>query len=330
MEQVIRWGILGTGAIAKTFAKGLTVLPDAELVAVGSRSQESADAFGDAFDVPRRHATYEGLAADPDVDAIYVSTPHHLHKDNSILCLRAGKAVLCEKPLTINAAETEELIAVSRETGSFLMEAMWTRFLPITVQVKEWLAAGVIGAPRMLIGDFGFRTDVNPEGRLFDPACGGGGLMDVGVYLVSMASMIFGQEPQRIEGLADIGTTGVDEQAAWVLGYEGGELASLTSAIRTNTPHQILILGTDGQITIHSQFWKGTSATLSVAGKDDARVEAPFEGNGYQLEAAEVMRCMRAGEKESPLMTLDESLAIMRTLDRIRAKWGLSYPMESL
>ena len=165
MPDTIRWGILATGSIAHKFATGLQAVPDAELVAVGSRTQESADAFGDEFDVPRRHPSYEALANDPEVDAIYVSTPHSHHKDNAILCLEAGKAVLCEKPLTVNAAQAEAMVAAARRNDVFLMEAMWTRFIPLMVDVRRRIAAGEIGDPLMLIADFGFRAKVNPEGR---------------------------------------------------------------------------------------------------------------------------------------------------------------------
>src|SRR5215216_7626821 len=196
-----RWGILGTGNIASQFARGLVALDDAELVAVGSRTAESAEAFGERFSAPRRHASYAALASDPDVDAIYIATPHPLHHDNTIMGLEAGKAVLCEKPFAINAGQAQAMIATARERGVFLMEAMWTRFLPHMVRLRELLAAGAIGEVRMLQADFGFRTSFNPQSRLFDPALGGGALLDVGVYTISFAQMILG-EPDRVTGLA--------------------------------------------------------------------------------------------------------------------------------
>ena len=332
MAEKIRWGILGTGSIARKFAEGLKALDDAELVAVGSRTQQSADAFGDAFGVPHRRASYEALASDADVDVIYVATPHALHKDNTILCLRAGKPVLCEKPFAINAREAEEMIRCARERKLFLMEAMWSRFFPITFKVRELLRGGVIGEPRMLTADFGFRTRINPKGRLFDPALGGGALLDVGVYPVSLSSMIFGT-PTRIAGMAHLGETGVDEQAAIILGFPGGALSILYTAIRTRTPQEAVIMGTHGQIRIHSAWWRPTKMTVTgFAQRDTASpevVELPYEGNGYNYEAAEVMQCLHAGKQESDLMPLDETLAIMRTLDEIRAQWHLKYPMEA-
>ena len=328
MQEKIRWGILGTGRIAAKFAEGLAVLPDAELVAVGSRSQDTADAFAERFSIPRRHPSYADLAADPTVDVIYVATPHPLHKENSLLCLNAGKAVLCEKPFTINATQAEEVIRCAREKRLFLMEAMWTRFLPVMVKVREWLSAGAIGEPRMVSADFGFRAGFDPKGRLLNPSLGGGALLDVGVYTVSFASMVFGGPPCDIAALAHLGETGVDEQSAMVLRYGRGQLAVLSCAVRTSTPQEARIVGTEGTIRIDPPFWHSARATLSIAQQGDEVAEMPFDGNGYNCEAAEVMNCLRAGKLESNIMPLDETLTIMKTMDAIRKQWGLRYPME--
>ena len=325
--EAIRWGILGTGNIASVFAKGLTFLSDAQLVAVGSRAAESAQRFAERFDVPRAHDSYEALANDPDVDIVYVSTPHSLHYDNTMLCLRAGKAVLCEKPFAINAREAAEMIATARERKLFLMEAMWTRFLPSMVRMRELLAERVIGDLRMLQADFGFRANFNPQSRLFDPALGGGGLMDVGVYCVSLASQLFGM-PDRMVGLAETGTTGVDEQGAAILGYPSGQLAVLSTAIRTTTPHEATLMGTEGLIRLPSSWWKGTGLTVMRNDQPPETINLQFEGNGYNYEAAEAGRCLRAGKLESEIMPLDETLAIMQTLDQIRVQWGVRYPGE--
>jgi predicted dehydrogenase len=324
----IRWGILGTGNIAKQFARGLAVLPDAELAAVGSRSQAGADAFGDEFDVPRRHPSYAALANDPGVDVVYVATPHNLHRENSLLCLEADKAVLCEKPFAINAGQAEQVIALARAKRLFLMEAMWTRFLPALVKIRELLADGTIGEVRMLAADFGFRAPFDPQGRLFDPNLGGGALLDVGVYPISLASMVFGTQPSHVSSMAHMGQTGVDEQAAMVFSYEQGQLAVLSAAVRTNTPQQASISGARGQIRIHTPWWKATTLTLSVQDEQDKVMLLPFEGNGYNYEAVEVMNCLRSSKTESDVMPLDETLAIMQTMDQVRVQWGLLYPME--
>lgn len=328
MTDKIRWGILGTGNIAKQFATGLQALDDVEILAVGSRAQATADAFGNDYDIPHRYANYEALANDPDVDAIYIATPHPMHKDNAILCLMAGKAVLCEKPFTVNLAEAEELVAVARAENQFLMEAMWTRFLPVIGQVRDWIAAGEIGELRMLQADFGFRADFDEASRLLDPALAGGSLLDVGIYPIALAAMIFGKQPDAITTQAHLGSTGVDEQAAYLFGYEGGALAVMSSAVLTDTPWEATIMGTKGWIKIHRPFWNAERATLQIEGQDPVDAAPERIGNGYNYEAAAVNDCIRKGLKEHPLMPLDESLALMRTMDTIRGQWGMKYPMD--
>lgn len=323
----IRWGILGTGAIAGSFATGLQSLDDARLAAVGSRSAESGAAFAERFDNPRVHVGYEELAADPEVDIIYVATPHPMHYPAVRLCLEAGKPVLCEKPFTVNAREAAELIALARERKLFLMEAMWNRFLPLSRRFIELAHDGTIGEPRLLTADFGFRHGGDAGHRLFAPAYAGGALLDVGVYVVSLASQLFGA-PERIATLAHLGPTGVDEQSAMIFGYPQGEMAQLTVAVRTSTLQEAVLMGDAGTLRIHSPWWKPTKLTITRPGRPDEEIEIPFTGNGYNYEAAEAGRCLRAGLLESPGMPLDETLSIMQTLDQIRAEWGLVYPME--
>lgn len=324
--STLRWGIIGPGNIAKRFATGLKALPDARIIAIGSRTPGKADTFAGEFDVPHRHDSYQALVSDPDVDAVYVATPHPYHREHSLLALQAGKPVLCEKPFTINANEAGEIVRVAREKKVFAMEAMWSRFFPLMTRVRELLQSGAIGEVRMLQADFGFRSGVNPEGRLFKPALGGGALLDVGVYTVSLASMLLGT-PDRITALATMGETGVDEQSAMLFGYSNGAIALLSTAIRTNTPHEATIIGTDGYLKIHRSWWTPKTMTLTKNGKEEV-IEVPFEGNGFHYEAAEVARCLRAGKLESDVMPLDESLSVMKTMDEVRAQWGLKYPME--
>jgi predicted dehydrogenase len=327
MADKIRWGILGTGGIAHKFATGLQAAPEAELVAVGSRTQAAADEFGNTFGVPRRHASYEALANDPEVDVIYVSTPHTLHKDNTLLCLHAGKAVLCEKPFAVNAGEAAEMISLARQKGLFLMEAMWTRYLPAVIKTRQLIAEGVLGEIRMVMADFGFRADFDPQQRLFNPDLGGGALLDAGIYPVSFAAMIFGS-PTQVMSLAQLGQTGVDEQSAYLLGHAEGKLALLASAVSTDLPSEAIVMGTKGRIRLHSPIYCPRSLTLSLPNQADEVIEPPMIGNGYNYEAVEVMNCLRAGKLESEIMPLDETLAIMKTMDQIRAPWGLKYPTE--
>ncbi len=329
MAENIRWGILGTGAIAHKFADGLAVVPDAELAAVGSRAQRTADAFGDEFDVPGRHGSYESLAEDPEIDAIYVSSPHPMHHDNTLLCLKADKAVLCEKPFALNAREAESMVQCARMRNLFLMEAMWTRFLPAIAQVRQWLAEEAIGDVRLMMADFGFRAGFNPAGRLFNAELGGGALLDIGVYIVSLTSMVYGKEPSEITALADIGSTGVDEQTTMAFRYDTGAMAALSCAVRTDTPRKASILGTEGSIHIPTPFYDAETVVLNVSGEEPVVVAPDRVENGFKYEIEEVGRCLREGLKESPTLPLDETLAIMRTLDAVRAGIGLKYPMEA-
>ncbi len=329
MGDRIRWGIISTGSIAHKFAHGLAALKDAELVAVGSRSKESADRFGEELSVPHRHASYDALAQDPNVDVVYIGTPHPYHKDNTLLCLNNDKAVLCEKPFAINSAEVAEMVACARDRKLFLMEAMWTHYFPAMAKVRELIGEGAIGEVRLLEAKFCFRSGWNPEGRLLDPELGGGALLDVGVYTVALAYMIFDRSPIHITSMAHIGETGVDEQASVLLGYDDGAIANLTCAVRTTTSHEAVIYGTDGWIEIPPLFWQPDRIILNSKGKEETMTFDRL-GNGYSFEAVEVMTCLREGKLESEIVPLDRSIAVMDTMDKVRAQWGLKYPMEQL
>jgi len=325
----IRWGIIGTGGIATAFATDLALMPDASLVAVGSRSQGTADDFGERFDVPHRHATYAGLVDDADVDAVYVSTPHPGHHDAALSAINAGKAVLVEKPFTMTASEASSLIDAARSQGVFLMEAMWTRWLPHMVRVRELLASRALGDVRVVIADHNQWFARDPAFRLFDPALGGGALLDLGIYPVSFASMVFGA-PTRVTAVSDRAFTGVDATTSVILQYEDGAHSVLTTSLEVAGPNRAVIVGTEARIEIDSVFYAPTTFTL--IGRDgmvQERFDQPqAEGRGMQHEAAEVMRCIRAGKLESDVLPLHETLAIMETLDEIRRQIGLVYPGE--
>ncbi len=322
----LKWGILGAGAIAKRFCSDTEPLFDHLIYAVGSRDQAKADAFGEPFRAEKAYGSYEELVQDPDVDIIYVATPHNFHKEHSLLALEAGKPVLCEKPFTINAGEAQVVVDKAREKNLFLMEGMWSRCFPALIKAREIIQSGQIGEARMLNADFGFRAGVNPESRLFNPALGGGGLMDVGVYTVSLASFFFGPAT-RVTSLANMGSTGVDEEVGMVLGHEKGQLSLLSTAIRLNTPQVATVLGTEGKLVVEGPWWKPGAITVSVKGNEE-RTAFPVTGGGFQYEAMHVAECLRTGKKESPLIPLDETLSIMKTLDELRAQFGLKYPME--
>ncbi|MYH60278.1 MAG: Gfo/Idh/MocA family oxidoreductase [Caldilineaceae bacterium SB0675_bin_29] len=323
----IRWGILGTGRIAGDFATGLAAESDAEIVAVGSRAQHTADEFADRFAIPNRHPSYDALAADPDVDIIYIATPHTLHKENTISCLNAGKAVLCEKPFAINSAEAQDMIDCARAHGIFLMEAMWTRFLPHIRDMVRRIEEGQIGDIRLFQGDFCYRAPVNPASRAFNPDLGGGALLDIGVYPISLVHHLLGG-PARIASFAHLGETGVDELAGMLFQYEDGALAVMSTAVRANTPHSLLISGTQGEIRADARWWAPSGFTISRDGYEPETVRPDIIGNGWNYQAVECGRCLREGLTEHELLPHDESRAIMRLMDGLREDWGLRYPME--
>jgi predicted dehydrogenase len=314
----LRWGILGTGSIARTFATDLRLTESGVISAVGSRSRESADRFADAFGIEVRHPSYESLVADPAVDVIYVATPAPMHRDNAILALRAGKPVLVEKPFAINAAEAAEIVEVARATGLFAMEAMWTRFLPHIGVVREWLARGALGEVVTVTADHGQWFPFDPAFRLFAPELGGGALLDLGVYPVSFASMILGT-PNRIATVVDPAITGVDAQTSMVFGYESGAHAVLTCTLRAKSPTRASIVGTEARIEIDGDFYAPATVTLVPREGALTRVQSTHEGRGLRHQADEVARRLAAGDRESPLMPLDETVSIMQTMDDVLA-----------
>jgi dihydrodiol dehydrogenase / D-xylose 1-dehydrogenase (NADP) len=322
----IRWGILATGGIAHAFVKDVQTIPDAEVVAVGSRKLENAINFADKFNIKKRHGSYEDLANNPDVDIIYIATPHPYHAENCILCLKAGKHVLCEKPFTVNANEAKEVIKIAGEKKLFIMEAMWSRFLPVYTQAKKWVDEGLIGEVKTIFADFGFFSNLPPEGRALNPALAGGALLDVGIYPLSFAYWILG-EPEKITAMAHIGFTGVDEQSTMTLGYKNGALAILFSAVQTVTPKSALIIGTKGTIEIQPAFFRSKGASI-ITPEGTQKFDLPYESDGKQYQAMEAMKCIREGKTESPIMPWNETIKIMETMDEIRKQIGLKYPME--
>ena len=320
-----RWGLMATGGIARTFAEDLAHVPDATLVAVGSRSQESADAFADDFDAPNRHASYAALATDPDVDAIYVSPPHPFHHDATLLALRGGKAVLCEKPFAMSLAESQEMVDVARSSGTLLVEAMWTRFLPTMVRVREILAAGTLGEIVYVTAEHGQWFAEDASHRLFAPALGGGALLDLGIYPVSFVHMVLGA-PARIAAVSDPAFTGVDKTTSAILRYDSGAHGVVTTSLAAASDNPAAIYGTEARLELDGWFYTPTS--FRVTAHDGTVLESyepPAGGRGMEHEAIEVGRCLAEGLTESPIMPLDDTLAIMTTMDEIRAQIGLDY-----
>ncbi len=327
MRKPIRWGILGTGLIAAEFAKAMQHVRDAELVSVGSRTQTSARSFANAHGLARAHGSYEALAEDPHVDVVYIATPHTLHHENTLLCLRAGKHVLCEKPFALNTAQLTEMVSAAQRHRLFLMEAMWMRFIPVLRDLQRRLANNEIGEVRMLQADFGFRAPFDPSSRLFNLDLAGGALLDIGIYPLAFAMLLLG-EPAEIASVAHKAPTGVDEQSAYVLRHAQGQISVLASALRTQTSMSAYVYGTHGQIHLPKQFWRAKEMIVQPRNKAPQHVHLPYEGNGYQFEAQEVVDCLLAGKTESEIMPLADSLSLMLTMDQIRRQWGLKYPVE--
>ncbi|ASW56942.1 Gfo/Idh/MocA family protein [Plantactinospora sp. KBS50] len=319
-----RWGILSTGGIAEQFVSDLRLLPDAEVLAVGSRTSQAARAFADRHGIPRAYGSWADLAADEDIDAVYVATPHSGHYDATMTCLTAGRAVLCEKPFTLDAATSEELVRTARDRGVFLMEAMWMRCNPDLLRMVDLIADGAIGSLTTVHADFGVGGPFPPEHRMRARALGGGALLDLGVYPVSLAHLLLGL-PDQIRAWARLSDEGVDENTGVLLGYDSGALAALTCGITGETGVGATITGGAGRIELPGPFFRPDRITLHRAGHEPEVIRTDMTGRGYQHEAAEVQRCLADGLIESPLVPHAATLEVMGLLDDIRAQIGVRY-----
>ncbi len=323
--STVRWGVVGTGGIASAFVEDLHLAEGAQVVAVGSRAQESADRFAAEHSLGRAHPTYEALVNDDEVDVVYVATPHPGHHAAAMMAIEAGKAVLVEKPFTMDAAEAESLVTASRDRGVFLMEAMWARFVPWAVRLRALLADGTLGEVREVIADHGQWFPQDASHRLFAPELGGGALLDLGVYPVSFASMVLGT-PSRVTAVSDPAFTGVDATTSMLMQYAGGAHAVLTATLTAAGPTTAAVIGTDARVQVDGPFYTPTGFTLTRRDGTSERFDQPVEGRGMWCEAAEVVRCLRDGRLESDVMPLDETVAIMATMDEVRRQIGLTYP----
>jgi predicted dehydrogenase len=352
--------------MAGEFALGLRRLRDAELVAVGARDHGRAEAFARALGAARAYGSYEQLVSDAGVDVVYVATPNSHHREHCLLALAAGKAVLCEKPFATNGREAREVVALARKSRLFCMEAMWSRFLPLVGRAETLVREGSIGDPLAFQADFGLAIP-SRDSLVFRPELGGGALLDLGVYLLAMARSFLGP-PLEVTGRALMGPTGVDEQASMLLRHAGDRHSLLFASIRSETPAVAVVLGTTGRLRIHPPFYRPHRVSVerftsrpgrrtgglsqpstippplkallrpvyqrfegvlsALARRSEVDIFEPVEGNGYHHEAAEVARCLRAGDLESPRMPLDETIAIIETLGRLREQWSLRQSSE--
>ncbi|PYD02165.1 gfo/Idh/MocA family oxidoreductase [Microbacterium esteraromaticum] len=326
----LRWGILATGGIATAFASDLRTA-GLDLVAVGSRSQASADEFARRFDIPRAHGSYAALAEDPEVDIIYVATPHPMHHEDARLALQNGKHVLVEKAFTLNRAEAEDLQRLGAENGLLVMEAMWTRYLPHMVRLREIIAEGTVGEIRSVSADHTQSLPTDPAHRLNDLALGGGALLDLGIYPISFIWDVLG-EPVGITATARLIETGADAEVATIMTHANGAISTSLSSSRTVGPNTAVVLGTAARIEIDRIWYTPTSFRVVAAdGAVLERYESQVEGRGMQYQALAAEGAVAAGDTAGALLPLPtaESVAIMGTLDEIRRQIGVVYPSES-
>ena len=315
--KTIHWGIIGLGSIAERFAATVQKMDHVHLKAVASRTKEHALVFGRKYEIDEKkcYGTYEELMQDDSIDAIYIAVPHPFHKENAIRCLSHGKAVLCEKPVTMNKAEAEEVIQAAKQNKVFFMEAMKSRFMPVNKEIRKIIRQGGIGAPTFLRAELGFKADFDPKGRLFNPELGGGAMLDIGIYPLSYSAYILGNKPKLIQSSLHYGRTNVDENGTIQLSYENGALAQLYFTIQANTHKDASIVGTEGSIDIPT-FSNAQSATIRTS-KREWTIEEPFEISGFEYEIREVGRCLQEGLLESPIMTWQDSIEIMDLVDHI-------------
>ncbi|MCB8977310.1 MAG: Gfo/Idh/MocA family oxidoreductase [Ardenticatenaceae bacterium] len=357
-SKPIHWGIVGTGMVANHFANGLRLLPGSQLLAISSRQESTAKIFASQHDVPRTFVGHQSLASDPDIDVVYIGTPHPTHKQIALDCIEAGKAILIEKPFALNEQEAQIIVNKAREKGVFCMEAMWMRFIPLIQRVKNIVTEDALGENLLLNATLGFRSPFSSENRFFNLKLGGGALLDAGVYPINLAFWLLGK-PNTIKSYLKIGQTGVDELGAFIFGYQNGSLAVLSTGNRIFSFNQASIQGEKGRLQIYEPIYsptrmkidifqdsKSSSKVRQIASQlewlrkmsrrvrtltsrlQNSDIYMPITGNGYQYEAEEVEHCIRNGQLESNIMPLNETLDVLSVMDEIRKQWDFFYPVE--
>jgi len=322
--QPTRWGVCGHGSIAPRFVAAVAAVRDHRVVAVCGRDRLRAADFAARHGIEHVSSDVREMVERAAVDAVYVATPHSAHRSAAVAALAAGAAVLCEKPIAVNTAQLAEMIDAATAAERFLMEAMWTRFLPIYDTVRDWLAQGRVGDLELIEASFGFAAPFDPRGRLFAPELAGGALLDLGVYPLTLARWLFGGEPESVQARAEIGSSGVDEHDTLRLDFPGGGVAQLACALRMALANAARLVGGEGRIDI-PLFWRAQAATLR-RGAEVEEARAPHLVNGFEYQIAEVGRCLAAGKLQSPVMPWSESATMTELCDHIRAILGVRYP----
>jgi predicted dehydrogenase len=327
MDKIFKWGIIGPGRIAQKFAAALQNVPGASLHAVASRDIEKAKKFADTYNAPVFYNSYEALADDREIDAVYIATPHTFHHAHVLLCLQKKKAVLCEKPMSVNYASTTEMVTEARKNNVFLMEAMWSRFLPIIEKTLQLIKEGVIGDLKYLNADFGFVAPFDAGSRLYDLALGGGSLLDVGVYPLFLALLIMGK-PDEIKAFAHVAATGADETTNAILYYKNGTMANILSSVVAQTPITAEITGTKGTIILDRPWYKGNVIRIRQNDSITDTIEVPYTGNGFEFQIQEVQECLKNNATESKLMSLDFSLELSKIMETISGISNIVYKVQ--
>ncbi len=325
MKEIINWGIIAPGRISHRFVHDLLLVKNARLQAVASRSYERAYAFAQQYGAPHFYGSYEEILDCPDLDVVYVASPHSGHAEHSIMCLNRKIPVLCEKPLAVNAAQVGQMIQAAQKNNTFLMEAIWTRFNPLFEEAIRMVDSGIIGAVKTIRADFGYKADFPPEHRLFNLDLAGGSFLDVGMYPVFLATLLFGS-PEEVKATAVFGKTGADESCAVLLSYSGGRMAILDSSIVMKTATEAFLYGENGTLCLHRRFHHPKELTVSFYDKREEHIALPSEGYGYYHEIVEVNRCLLEGKTESDKLPLKFSLELIKVLDRVRQEAGIFYP----
>ncbi|MDC7233210.1 MAG: Gfo/Idh/MocA family oxidoreductase [Spirochaetales bacterium] len=326
MKDCINWGIIGCGGIAKMFVSSIRAVENSNLFAVASRTPGKAKDFSGKHGIESYYSDYESLLQIDELDAVYIATTANFHFENVKLVLESGKSVLCEKPFTVNADELKELIQIACERNLFMMEGMWTRFLPAMVQLRELLDKGKIGKVKQLRATFGFQLADNINHRLLDTSLAGGALLDTGVYPLSFANMVMKEKPVKVQALADIGESSVDEQSAYLLKYASGALGILDSTISAGVVSRAEVMGTKGSIQISDKFLGADELILNRPGQEPLCMSFPYDKEAsfkFEIEAAS--EAIRLGKLEHEIMSLSDSLQIIETMDKIRGQIDLVF-----
>lgn len=324
--MTIKWGILGAGRIAKKFAEDFKIVNNGQIIAVASRSKDRSNEFAQEFEITKAYSSYVEMVKNPDIDVVYVATPHNFHFEHASLCLNNGKSVLCEKPVTINSAEFTILQNLAKEKNLFFMEALWTYYLPAIIQAMDWIREGKIGTVKQVQVSFGFPADMDEKMRLANPDLAGGALLDIGIYGIAMAELVFDEELENIQSMAHFSDTGIDDYNSIQLKYKSGGLAQISSSFVCELKNEAVIYGTKGRIEI-PQFWMAKKAFLITT---DEKLEFINKNTqvGYNYEAFAVNELLKKGAVESSVVPLVKSKRILSIMDQVREQIGLKYPFE--